>query len=254
MRQLKENEKWVEGYEGRYFVTTDSEIFSTIRSQEHPKRIKGAIIRDKTRRNPEGYRVFAAVASDGCTSTLYFHRLIALAFVPNPEDKPCVNHKDGNKQNNAVSNLEWVTHSENLQHAFDNDLIEYRIRVDEEFRKDQVKTFLIKGKADKIKTRSTLLKYVKDEDMIELGIPPELLNFTSKGSSPLKSWKRIIYVVRIINCGIPMVRKAKILDLDLSSVSRITYRERSSWMFDLYEKYSSPENLDKFIRNHVDIC
>ena len=53
------------------------------------------------------------------------HRIVAEAFIPNPECKKEVNHKDGNKRNNAVDNLEWVTSSENKQHAINTGLREY---------------------------------------------------------------------------------------------------------------------------------
>lgn len=50
------------------------------------------------------------------------HRLVADAFIPNPHGLPMVNHKDGNKRNNNVSNLEWVNCQQNTKHAFDNNL------------------------------------------------------------------------------------------------------------------------------------
>jgi hypothetical protein len=60
--------------------------------------------------------------SEGTGRKYLLHRLLADAFIPNPEGKPCVNHKDGNKHNNELSNLEWVTRSENQKHAYQNGL------------------------------------------------------------------------------------------------------------------------------------
>lgn len=62
------------------------------------------------------------LSSNGKTKKYAIHRLVATHFIPNPENKPQVNHKDGNKLNNNVSNLEWVTRSENILHSYANNL------------------------------------------------------------------------------------------------------------------------------------
>ena len=55
---------------------------------------------------------------EGKRKITHIHRLLAITYIPNPHNKPCVNHKDGNKLNNDLSNLEWNSHSENSKHAF----------------------------------------------------------------------------------------------------------------------------------------
>ena len=62
------------------------------------------------------------LCKNGVRKFYIIHRLVALAFIPNPENKRTVNHIDGIKMNNLVSNLEWNTQSENVQHSYDNGL------------------------------------------------------------------------------------------------------------------------------------
>lgn len=75
----------------------------------------------KTQINKYGY-LNLAICTDGKTKNFLVHRLIAKAFIPNPGNKPMVNHIDGNKLNNKISNLEWVTARENAVHAIEEKL------------------------------------------------------------------------------------------------------------------------------------
>ena len=79
-------------------------------------------VNDRSTYEKKGYQLID-LYKDGERSKKRVNRIVAEAFIPNPDNKPEVNHKDGNKQNNNVDNLEWVTSKENCRHAWDNGLM-----------------------------------------------------------------------------------------------------------------------------------
>lgn len=101
------NEVWrdIAGWEGLYQVSSEGRVYST-RS--------GRCLKPATKDN--GYQFFGLYRRQNATRA-YVHRLVAAAFLPNPCGKSEVNHKDGDKTNNALNNLEWVTPSENQRHS-----------------------------------------------------------------------------------------------------------------------------------------
>lgn len=74
-----------------------------------------------------GYATISLVDDNNQKRTVRFHRLLAMHFIDNSDNLPIVNHKDGNKLNNNLENLEWVSHSENRKHAIDNKLSKNRV-------------------------------------------------------------------------------------------------------------------------------
>ena len=116
-----ENEIWkdIPGYEGYYQVSNYGNFRSLnriIKYKNNGLRIYPGktLLVEPTKDN---YRRIVLM-KEGVKIRYMCHRLVALAFIPNPENKPNINHIDGNKSNNVVSNLEWCTPSENSLHAF----------------------------------------------------------------------------------------------------------------------------------------
>lgn len=114
MVQSLEGEIWlpITGYEGLYEVSN----FGRVKSL--PKvgfRHNAQLL--KQRDNGDGYKI-CQLMKNGKRRTISTHRIVATAFLPNPECKQQVNHKDGDKYNNHSSNLEWCTSSENQIHKF----------------------------------------------------------------------------------------------------------------------------------------
>lgn len=78
-------------------------------------RITNLILKQKT--NKDGYMMFNLCPGNGSKITITIHKLVSSAFIPNPDNKPVVNHKNGKKNFNWYKNLEWATYQENTQHA-----------------------------------------------------------------------------------------------------------------------------------------
>ena len=143
-----------------YIITKDGEVFNKRNGHKVKPQINGTGY----------YRV-------GIGGKLHFvHRLVAKLYIPNPENKPQVNHKDGNKLNNSVDNLEWVTNKENTIHA--------------------IKTGLqpIEEKSKVAKLKRSQVQFIKSHDEMTRKELADLFNISENTISDIrtgKTWKTV---------------------------------------------------------------
>lgn len=111
--------KPIQNFEGSYEVSSYGRIKSLARkdSTGNGNRIVERLLKPdlNSKKNIKYYRV--TLCKNGKTTRFSVHRLVAEHFIPNPENKPFVNHIDNNGLNNHIENLEWCTHSENMEHS-----------------------------------------------------------------------------------------------------------------------------------------
>lgn len=112
---MKEIWKDIDGYKGIYQVNSIG-VVKRIKAPRGGRSRVGKILKPSI---VEGYYMIHLCA-DNKHKQINVHRLVAQSFIPNPNNKPQVNHKDCNKLNNSIDNLEWVTYKENSHHAIRN--------------------------------------------------------------------------------------------------------------------------------------
>ena len=111
---MQEVWKDIKGFEGKYQISNLGRVKSLQRNGRPERILRLNLIK--------GYAYTTLSNGSRGKKKLKVHRLVAEAFIPNPHNKPEVNHIDGDKRNCKVENLEWVTHQENCKHAYETGL------------------------------------------------------------------------------------------------------------------------------------
>ena len=108
----------VDGYSHRYLVTRDGVVFDFVKGRVLTRTISG-----------NGYLTVSLQDGNGGKKNILLHRIVATAFIDNPDSLPCVNHRNGDKLDNRVENLEWCSYLDNNVHAYNMGLKRTRRRA-----------------------------------------------------------------------------------------------------------------------------
>jgi hypothetical protein len=231
---LEENEKWVNGYEGMYSVDTTGQVYSYKRGTK--VKLAGGVLYDKSR-GCHSYRA-GCFFKDGKSKSLYFHRVVAEAFIPNPENKKEVNHIDGDKLNNRIENLEWATRSENTQHAYDTGLMK-DVTLTAEQHAARSDKFILEGDYHNCQP-SHIKNNVTGQDLYRNHIPVEFLNVSKShktNHSPLTVWNHYIDLFRLCDSELNLSQVANIVGMDHSMISYLRSGKRGKRARKVYDKY-----------------
>lgn len=190
-------EEWrdIEGFEGIYQVSNQGRVKSLDRIDARNRRIKGRVLMPKY--GATGNYLQVCLCKGGVHHYFAIHRLVAQTFIPNPENKPTVNHIDENNQNNNVSNLEWATYMENAHHG---------TRIERCYANRDYKD--ISRKANITKKKRGILRHVCQYDLnmnliaeydsvVEasriLGIDPSGIGMVARNYKHMKTYKGFIW-------------------------------------------------------------
>lgn len=207
--------KDVKDYEGHYQISSFGRVKSMARMR--PTRsgayapLQERILKEKTSKH--GYKVLH-LRRDNVQCWPSVHRLVASAFILNVENKPTVNHKDCDKTNNKVSNLEWSTHSEQMVHAVTNELLEVRgnPKYSPDFKQKVFNYFKIHN--------CSLMELVR-----EFKISERTAGRIAKGEIEPKtklSRDSVASIIKLRNEGTTLIKIAEQFNCGISQIHRIT--------------------------------
>lgn len=217
MKELKEFEN--------YYVTENGEVYSY-------KGVKPRKMKLKTR--ADGY-IEVTLRKNKKPVSIMVHRLVAMTYLDNVENKPCVNHKDGVKSNNHFSNLEWCTYKENTEHAFETGLIT-RIGEGSDFcttTENQVRlccellqntSLYVTEIAERVGVGKDVVSKIKRKESWT-HVSKDYILPTTRNVSGNLSESEVAAICSLLNSGKRPLHISRDLGIDRNVVNRIKYRK-----------------------------